>query len=182
MKEMIYIQWITYWTADMKSSKAMSLAVMNAIFSNCRGVEKPETFSTSTGFEPVTSRYRCDALTNWAMKPMTLAAFLAARWSLEFFRPLYAIAKNCVHNCEDHSFTWFHIRSSVYDSLNIYHFIHWFIPHGKILTHKRPAPNVSGFIAELARASHRYREVKGSNSVEVLNFSSFSTQLHKFRS
>ena len=24
-----------------------------------------------TGFEPVTSQYRCDALTNWAMKPLT---------------------------------------------------------------------------------------------------------------
>ena len=31
-------------------------------------------FRTSTGFEPVTSRYRCDALTNWAMKPLTLGA------------------------------------------------------------------------------------------------------------
>ena len=30
--------------------------------SNC--VEKPEKVRTSTGFEPVTSRYRCDALTN----------------------------------------------------------------------------------------------------------------------
>ena len=26
------------------------------------------------GFEPVTSRYRCDALTNWAIKPLTLGA------------------------------------------------------------------------------------------------------------
>ena len=39
-------------------SKAMMLAVMD--FSNC--VEKPKKFRTSTGFEPVTSRYRCDAL------------------------------------------------------------------------------------------------------------------------
>ena len=31
-------------------------------------------FRTSTGFEPVTSRCRCDALTNWAMKPLTLGA------------------------------------------------------------------------------------------------------------
>ena len=30
-------------------------------FCNC--VEKPEKFRTSMGFEPVTSRYRCDALT-----------------------------------------------------------------------------------------------------------------------
>ena len=29
---------------------------------------------TSTGFEPVTSRYRCDVLTNWAMKPLLLGA------------------------------------------------------------------------------------------------------------
>ena len=40
--------------------------------------------STSTGFESVTSRYRCDALTNWAMKPLTLGA--------GFFRLQYAIA------------------------------------------------------------------------------------------
>ena len=30
--------------------------------------------------------------------------------------------KNCAHNCEDHSFTWFHIRSS-YVIHFIYHFI-----------------------------------------------------------
>ena len=41
-------------------------------FCNC--VKKPEKFRTSTRFEPVTSRYRCDALTNWAMKPLTLGA------------------------------------------------------------------------------------------------------------
>ena len=50
----------------------MIFAVMNAILSNC--VEKPEKVRTSTGFEPVTSRYRCDAQTNWAMKPLTLGA------------------------------------------------------------------------------------------------------------
>ena len=31
-------------------------------FCNC--VKKPEKFRTSTGFELVTLRYRCDALTN----------------------------------------------------------------------------------------------------------------------
>ena len=104
-------------------------------FYNC--VEKPEKFRSSTGFEPVTSRFRCDALTNWAMKPLTLA----------------------------------HIRSS-YDSFHI-PFHHWFIPHGTIRTHKWPAPNVSGFIAQLVRASHRNREVTGSNPVEVLNFQAY---------
>ena len=58
------------------------------------------------------------------------------------------------------------------------YFIHHFtlIPHGLIRTHKWPAPNVSGFIAQLVRASHRYREVTGSNPVEVLTFSGFYTQ------
>ena len=32
----------------------------------------------------------------------------------------------------------------------------------------KPAPNISGFIAQLVRASHRYREVT-VKSVEVLN-------------
>ena len=82
----------------------------------CNCVEKPEKFRTSMGFEPVTSLYRgCKN------------------------------CKNCVHNCEDHSFTWCHI-------------------------------------AQLVRASHRYHEVTGSNPVEVLNFSGFSTQLQKLRS
>ena len=39
-----------YGTVDMKSNKAMILAVMNAIW--------------ATGFEPVTAQYWCDALTN----------------------------------------------------------------------------------------------------------------------
>ena len=52
--------------------KPCCLAVMSA---NLYCVEKPEKFfRTSTGFEPATSRYRCDALTNWAMKPLTLTA------------------------------------------------------------------------------------------------------------
>ena len=92
---------IIYGTADMKSSEAMILAVMNA------------------SFEPVTSRYQCDTLTNWAMKPLGSWSFVGSnvpvrdestmkwymkwiiygtagfkpRWSPEFFRLLYAIAK-----------------------------------------------------------------------------------------
>ena len=59
------------------------------------------------------------------------------------------------------------------------HFIYQFtsILHGLIRTHKWPAPNVSGFIAQLVRASHRYRQVTGSNPVEVLTFSGLPTQL-----
>ena len=58
-------------------------------------------------------------------------------------------------------------------------YIHLF--HGNIWTHNWPAPNVSGFTAQLVRALHRYREVAGSNPVEVLIFffffSGFLTQL-----
>ena len=39
-----------------------------------------------------------------------------------------------------------------------------------------------GFIAQLVRALHRYREVTGPNPIEVLNFSGFFTQLQKLRS
>lgn len=35
--------------------------------SNC--LQKPKKVRTSKGFEPMTSQYRCDALTNWAMEP-----------------------------------------------------------------------------------------------------------------
>jgi len=40
--------------------------------SNC--VQKPEKVRSSMGLEPVISWYRCDALTNWAMKLLTLRA------------------------------------------------------------------------------------------------------------
>ena len=56
------------------------------------------------------------------------------------------------------------------------------ILNGLIRTHKWPVPKVSGFIAKLVRASHRYREVTGSNPVKVLSFSGFYTQLLKLRS
>ena len=39
-----------------------------------------------------------------------------------------------------------------------------------IWTHDWPTPNISGVTALLVRASHRYREVTGSNPVEVLIF------------
>ena len=71
--------------------------------SNC--VEKPEKVRISMGFEPVTSRYRCDALTNWAMRSLSLGAGhlwvimspwsigheFKPRWSPDFFRLLYVI-------------------------------------------------------------------------------------------
>ena len=46
-----------------------------------------------------------------------------------------------------------------------------------------PAPNVSGFIAQLVEHRTGNHEVRGSNPIEVLDFfSGFFTQLHKLRS
>ena len=42
--------------------------------------------------------------------------------------------------------------------------------HENIWTRNWQAPNINGFIVQLVRASHQYREVTGSNPVEVLNF------------
>ena len=53
---------------------------------------------------------------------------------------------------------------------NIIHisFHHLSTPHGRSRAHKWPTSNVSGFIAQLVKASNRCREVTGSNPVEVL--------------
>ena len=83
------MKYIIYCTEGMKSNETILSRSDERKFLLRREARK--FFRTSTGFEPATSRYRCDALTN-----------------------------------------------------------------------------VSGFIAQLVRASHRYREVAGSNPVEVL--------------
>ena len=65
-----YMKCFIYWTVDLKSSKLQyDLRSYECNLNNC--VKKPEKVRTSTGFEPVTSWYWCDALTNWAMNPLT---------------------------------------------------------------------------------------------------------------
>ena len=83
---------------------------------------------------------------------------------LKFSGFIYAIAKI--------AFTTARIIASL-DFISTVHiwslhisFHRWFIPYGNITTHKWPAPNASGFIAQLIRASHRYREVTGSNPLK----------------
>ena len=65
-------------------------------------------------------------------------------------------------------FIWFHIRSS--HMIYFICIIHLHIFHGNIWTHNWPAPNVSGFIAQLVERRTGIREVTGSSPVEVLNF------------
>ena len=58
----------------MKSSEEWSSELWTQ-FMQLQLRKKPEkNFPTSSVFEPVTSRYRCEALTNWAMKPLMLGA------------------------------------------------------------------------------------------------------------
>ena len=75
--------------------------------------------------------------------------------------------RNCVH-ITAMIIAYLILKSAVqYMEHFIYHFTSIF--HGLIRTHKWPAPNVSGFIAQLVRASHWYREGTGSNPVGVLD-------------
>ena len=84
---------------------------------------------------------------------------------------------NCVH-C-GRSFLHFHFISAVHIWL-ISYIINTHFFHGNIWTHNWPAPNVSGFIAQLVEHRTGNREVTSSNPVEVLNFfSGFFTQFMK---
>ena len=66
---------------------------------------------------------------------------------LNFFQASLRNCKNCDHNCEDHSSFDFisavHIWFISYASFTLHIF------HGNIWTQNWPAPNVSGFIAQL---------------------------------
>ena len=58
---------------------------------------------TSTGFEPVTSRYWCDNLPNWAMKPLTLGGghlwVLGSLWGMNV-KVIYEIFHTLNCRCE----------------------------------------------------------------------------------
>ena len=133
-------------------------------FSNC--LEKPENFRTSTVFVSVTSRCRCDTLTNWAMKPLMVGAgnlwvhhqtfhssvdegvASASRphrfkscWRPEFFRPLFAIAKIAFTNATitaslEASLSQFVLRSLALNYTFIRRY-HYKINYFKNLTEKK---------------------------------------------
>ena len=111
------------WSYDLRSYERN--------FCNC--VEKPEKFRTSTVFELVTSRFRCDALTNWAMKPLTLGA-----------GHLWVLMVPWLRRSELHLISY---PQFIYDSFHI-PFHHWFIPHGTISTQ---VLNFSGFSTQLQK-------------------------------
>ena len=82
---------------------------------------------------------------------------------------IYAIGYIEAWKFQNFNVVWIIAYLVQYMKYFIYHFT--FIPHVFIRIHRWPAPNVSGFIAQLVRASNRYCEVAGSNPAEVLTFS-----------
>ena len=95
----------------------MIIAVFKRNLSNCE--QKPEKVKTSMGFEPVTSRYRYDALTNWAMKPLTLGAghlwVLRSPWRIDvkWYMKCFIYHMKCFILLD------FKIRSSIYETFHI---------------------------------------------------------------
>ena len=174
------------WTADMKSSEAMILAVRQLRTQFLQFRKQAWKFQDFNGVWTRDLALLVRALTNWAMKPLTLGAGhlwvpmfpwgmnQMKLWSSQLWTQFFLLRKEAwqIHLISYPQF--------IYDPFHI-SFHRWFIPYGNIGTHKWPAPNVSGFTAQLVRALHRYREVYGSNPVDVLNFSGFFTQLQKLR-
>ena len=122
------------WIADLKSSEVWSSQLWTQ-WGNC--AEKPKKVRISTGFESVTSRsYWCDALTNWATKPLTLEAghlwVLMSPWKVNV-------------------------------KLYMKHFIYWtadsFIPHGLIRTHKTKCLSFKFHVSKL-KISRRLTNLK----------------------
>ena len=71
----LWKRWIwnkSYKICRNESRWRMILAVENAIYAIVK--EAWKKFRTSMGFEPVNAQYWCNALINWAMKPLMLEA------------------------------------------------------------------------------------------------------------
>ena len=116
----------------------------------------------------------------WNVAPVSRGHGFKPRstWSPEVSGFCVRNCVNCVHNCEDHSLLDF---TSAFQYMKYFIYNFSCIPHGLIRTHKWTALKVSGFIAQLVGASHRYHKVRGSNPVEVLSSLGFRMQLQKLQ-
>ena len=154
--------------------KMKKLSLQWTQFMQLRKTAWNKKFRTSTGFELVTLRLLVQCSTNWAMKP-DVGSRSIILWVHMF--PW----KTCSNPVEVLN-SFFHKLRSLRWSFLHFHFISavhiWFISyiinthffHGNIWTHNWPAPNISGFIAQLVEHRTGNRVVTGSNLVEVLNF------------
>ena len=133
-------EWLWVWTLQTERTHVShDHRSFERNLSNCE--QKPKKVRTSTGFEPVTSRYRSDALTNWAVKPLTLRAghlwVLTSPWRMHV---KWYMGSNPVEVLTFWGFrsqllklrsklrwswlTWFQIRSSMYETFHISLHIH----------------------------------------------------------
>ena len=88
--------------------------------------KKPKKkFRTSTRFEPVTSRYRCDALTNWAMKQLTCACILQLTCSQRHVR--YALSTFLCCTLQNNYVNWPNLGFDVNVSTHQWIFLSLFI-------------------------------------------------------
>ena len=81
--------------------------------------------------------------------------------------------------CDDHFFIFISIPQFKYDLFHISLTLISFTGH---MNPQLTCSQRQWLHSSAGRASHRYREVTGSNPVEVLIFSGFFMQLHKLRS
>ena len=123
----------------------------HTIYKYLKDRKRSEKYSgLQRGLNPWPRDYRCDAV----------PTELWSHWRWEQLHKLRSLRRSFLH---------FHFISTVhiwFISYIIY--THFF--HGNVWTHNWPAPNVSGFIAQLVQHRTGNREVTGSNHVEVLNF------------
>ena len=112
---------------------------------------------------PPISVLRPLAVQNHNPAPDRDVCLVAIRWLVDLNRRAYL---KCLWL---RFFLHFHFISTV-DIWFISYIINTHFFHGNIWTHNWPAPNVSGFIAQLVEHRTGNREVTGSNPVEVLIF------------
>ena len=145
------------WTAEKKSSEAMILAVMNAIFAMSKEAWKiqdlngvwtrdhaiPVRRSNQLSYEATdvgswsfvgsNVPVRNESTMKWYMKWIIFE--LRRRNQVKLWSSqLWTQFLHCVHNCEDHRFTWFLLRSSY-----MIHFIYHFI-NDKIICQRNKIP------------------------------------------
>ena len=157
------MKYIIYWTTDVKSNK---------LWSSVRRSNQLSYEATGIGSRPfVGSNEPPWRMNEWVNEWMNDENDI---WNISGIYWATDVRSNQL---------WF---SQLFDFTStvqyMIYFIHHFIIHPfltGLLEPTWPAPNVNGFIAQLVKASHRYREVTGSNPVEVLNYSGFHTQLQK---
>ena len=146
-------KWSSQWTQFMQFRK-----------------EAWKKFGTWTGFEPVTSQLPVRCSTNWAMKLLTLGAGQLWVHMLPWKKWVLMIHEiNHIWTAEM-KWKWRNDRRGERSLCNCVKKPEVSAVHMNKWTYNWPAPNVSGFIAQLIEHRSGNGEVKGSNPVEVLTF------------